>query len=117
MISLVPLRKTKAGKLPRSTARASQTAIMPAVPAHTGRIHRQQPQELVSRAAPHGMRCLWYTAALTEMLAHVDEFLRTPTGNAALADFYRARRGSPAPESEVRTLIEVVGRTAARLRA
>ena len=57
-----------------------------------------------------------WLAGLADTLTDVDEFLRTPAGHAALEDFYRARRGSPAPGFHACTLIDAVSFTAFMLR-
>jgi len=58
---------------------------------------------------------LWYDDVLADTLTAANDFLRTPVAIAALAEFYRARRDSRAPESEARALIHAVGWATARL--
>jgi hypothetical protein len=92
-----------------------EKALMLAAPGQAGRV-RKRPEEAASRTAGGGLRCLWYGPGLADTLTTVDEFLRTPAVTAALAKFYQARRGSRAPERDVRALIDAVGVTAAKLR-
>jgi hypothetical protein len=56
-----------------------------------------------------------WLADLAGTLAEVDEFLRTPAGQAALEDFYAAR-GSIAAGFEAGNLIDAVSFTAPWLR-
>jgi hypothetical protein len=90
-------------------------ALTLAAPAQADCVQKQ-PQESASWTAGSGLRCLWHGAGLADTLTAVDEFLRTPAGTAALAEFYQARCGSRAPERDARTLIDAVGVTAAKLR-
>ncbi len=117
IISLFPLQKTKAKTPLRPTTRTDDRTLTPAAPGRADRIGEWLPEEPVARTARQRLGCLWYSAAQADTLADVDEFLRTPAGTAALADFYRGLRGGPAPESDVRTLIDAVGVIAARMRA
>lgn len=102
MVSLFPGQKTEA-TTPREPARRTDD---PAPAPH---------QPPAARTAGGPLRCLWHDDGLTATVAVVDEFLRTPLVTGALADFYRARRGSRVPESEARALIAAVSATAARL--
>jgi hypothetical protein len=50
-------------------------------------------------------------AGLISLLTDVDEFLRSPGTRAALADFYRDRRGSAFPGQDASLLIDSAGFT------
>ena len=111
-----PVQGTQAGAPGRSRAQVGAEAIMPASRGPADRSERRWPDEPTSSTARQ-LRCLWYQAALADALADVDEFFRTPAGAAALADYYRVRRSSPEPECDARALVQVIGCTAAKLRA
>jgi hypothetical protein len=116
MASSLPRLRTKA-RTPRQPAtRTGTQGLMAPAPALPDRTRQRQPEEPDSWNAAGGLRCLWYDTGLADTLTAVDEFLRTPVGTAALADFCRARRGGPAPELDARALLDAVGSTAARLR-
>jgi hypothetical protein len=95
---------------------AEKTLVTPA-PAQAPPTEQRQPERPASRAGHGPLRCLWYDVELADAMTAVDEFLRTQTAITALAQFYRVRRASSAPESDARMLVDAVGVTAARLRA
>jgi hypothetical protein len=115
MTSLFPRQATNV-KTPRPsiTLTVEEALAFPA-PARADRVDQGQPEEPTAQAADARLRCLWYNAGLADVFSLVEEFLGTAAGTAALADFCRARRGTPAPEFG--TLIERIASTAARLRA
>jgi hypothetical protein len=105
MVSLLPSALTK--------ARTAQNPPAVAAPAPAGPVP-PRPEEHAP-VPGRGLRCLWYDDVLADTLTTADEFLRTPAAIATLAEFYRARCGSRAPEFEARALIDAVGWAAARL--
>ena len=113
MVSPFPALLTRASTIRRPRTRTAQNRLVIPAPAQADRIHPrpQEPAPIPGR----GLRCLWYDDALTDTLTAADEFLRTPAAIAALAEFYRARRDSRAPESDARALIDAVCSAAARL--
>lgn len=115
MVALFSRLAAKERKPRRSIPGTGEQAPMFPTSALADPVQNRPSAEPVSWSAGEPLRFLWYHAGLAHALAVVDEFLRTPAATTALADFCRARRGSPAAPLEARTLAGAVALVAARM--
>ena len=116
MVSPLPRLLTQA-RTPRQPVTPTGEDMPAPSAAQPDQVPHRQPAGPAPSTASERLRCLWHGACLAEAMTVVDEFLRTPAATAALVEFYRVRHGSPAPEFDTRALIDMIGVTAASLRA